>query len=115
LLQANFPSRRMSTRVEVEDGVWVYWLSNGQEEISRVLDLSMRGLFIETPKAKPPGMNTKLHFLVEEGEIRAEAVVRHVKPGSGMGLRFAAMNEQDRPRLMRLVSRLRGMSKESGN
>ena len=105
----------MSTRVEVEDGVWVYWLSNGQEEISRVLDLSMRGLFIETPKAKPPGMNTKLHFLVEEGEIRAEAVVRHVKPGSGMGLRFAAMNEQDRPRLMRLVSRLRGMSKDSGN
>jgi len=105
----------MSTRVEVADGVWVYWLSNGQEEISRVLDLSMRGLFIETPKAKPLGVNTKLHFLVEEGEIRAEAVVRHIKPGAGMGLRFEAMSEQDRPKLMKLMSRLRGISKDSGN
>jgi hypothetical protein len=105
----------MSTRVEIADGVWVYWLTNGQEELSRVLDLSMRGLFIETPKAKPLGVNTKLHFLVEEGEIRAEAVVRHVKPGAGMGLRFAAISEQDRPRLAKLMTRLRGISRDMEN
>ena len=109
MLQGNSPSRRLSSRVESIDGVWVYWQCNGREELSRVLDISMRGIFIETPKEKPLGMNTKLNFLVEEGQIRADAVVRHIKPGTGMGLRFDAISDADRPHLMALMRRLRGM------
>lgn len=109
MLQANSPSRRLSSRVQAVDSVWVYWQCNGREELSRVLDMSMRGIFIETPKEKPLGMRTKLHFLVQEGQIRADAIVRHVKPGTGMGLRFDAISDVDRPHLIALMRRLRGL------
>jgi len=54
------------------------------------------------------GAKTYLHFLVEEGQIRAEAVVRHEKPGRGLGLEFTAVREEDRGRLADLLKRLRG-------
>jgi hypothetical protein len=54
------------------------------------------------------GAKTSLHFLVEEGQIRAAAVVRHVKPGRGLGLEFTAVRDEDRPRLADLMKRLRG-------
>jgi hypothetical protein len=53
----------------------------------------------------------RLDFLVQEGQIRAEAVVRHVKPGSGLGLRFTALTAEDGPRLTALVTRLRVLSR----
>jgi hypothetical protein len=54
------------------------------------------------------GAKTYLHFLVGEGQIRAEAVVRHIKPGRGLGLEFTAVREEDRGRLADLLKRLRG-------
>jgi hypothetical protein len=33
----------------------------------------------------PVGAVATIDFLVQEGQIRAEAVVRHVKPTSGLG------------------------------
>jgi hypothetical protein len=49
----------------------------------------------------------KLHFLVDEGQIRAEAAVQHAAPGKGLGLRFTAVHQQDRPQLAALLTRLR--------
>jgi hypothetical protein len=49
----------------------------------------------------------RLDFLVQEGQIRAKAVVRHVKPGSGLGLKFTALTEEGGPRLTALMTRLR--------
>jgi hypothetical protein len=54
------------------------------------------------------GAKANLHFLVEEGQIRAEAVVRHVKPGRGLGLQFTSVREEDRRHLADLMKRLRG-------
>jgi len=54
------------------------------------------------------GAKTNVHFLVEEGQIRAEAVVRHVRPGRGLGLEFTAVQDEDRQRLADLMKRLRG-------
>ena len=48
-----------------------------------------------------------LDFLVQEGQIRAKVIVRHVKPGSGLGLKFTALTEEDGPRLTALMTRLR--------
>jgi len=45
---------------------------------------------------------------VQEGQIRADAVVRHVQSGKGLGLKFTALSEQDRPKLSALLTRLRG-------
>ena len=108
-LQTSHGSRRLNSRVESSNGVWVYWECNGDGDLSRVKDMSVGGLFIETPRIKRLGSTTNLHFLVQEGQIRADAVVRHVKPGGGLGLKFQAVSEKDRPNLAALMKRLRGM------
>ena len=100
-------SRRLNSRVESGNSVWVYWECNGDHDLSRVMDLSVGGLFIKTPKFKRLGATTHLHFLVQEGQIRADAVVRHVKAGGGLGLKFKAVSEKDRPNLAALMKRLR--------
>jgi PilZ domain len=68
--------------------------------------MSMGGLFIETPEPRPEGVLTRLHFLVQEGQIRADAVVRHAKSGIGIGVKFTALSELDRPKLAALWNRL---------
>lgn len=83
------------------------WKCEGRDDISLVRDMSMGGLFIETPQPRPTGTVTRLDFLVAEGQIRADAVVRYAKPGSGLGLKFTALSEQDRPNLAALITRLR--------
>ena len=107
-------SRRHTFRVETSDGVWVYWRCNGVDDVSRLRDLSLGGLFIATPNPRPVGMKAKVDFLVQEGQIRAEAVVRHVKPGNGLGLKFAAVTEQDWGHLATLLTRLQKLSRSRG-
>jgi hypothetical protein len=111
LASHSIPSRRHYPRVETPHEVWVYWNCKGREDTSRVRDLSTGGLFVETEEARDVDTKVRLDFLVQEGQIRAEAVVRHVKPGSGLGLRFTALTAEDGPRLTALVTRLRGLSR----
>src|ERR1700693_3397920 len=86
-MQSQTPhSKRFSSRVATPGDVYVYWSSVGYDDTSRVRDLSSGGVFVQTRKTKSLGAKTNVHFLVEEGQIRAEAVVRHVKPGCGLGL-----------------------------
>ncbi len=106
----SIPSRRHYPRVETPSGVWVYWNCEGRDDTSRVRDLSLGGLFVETAEARDMDATVKLDFLVQEGQIRAEAIVRHAKPGSGLGLRFTALTEEDGPRLTALMTRLRSLS-----
>lgn len=101
------PSRRLTTRVQTPGEVWVCWKCQGRDDVSPVRNMSMGGLFIDTSLPRPSGTVTRLDFLVAEGQIRADAVVRHAEPGSGLGLKFTALNEQDRPKLAALLSRLR--------
>ena len=101
------PSRRFTTRVQTPGDVWVCWKCQGRDDVSPVRNMSMGGLFIETSLPRPSGTVTRLDFLVAEGQIRADAIVRHGEPGSGLGLKFTALNEQDRPKLAALLSRLR--------
>jgi PilZ domain len=106
MLQKASYSRRRNSRVETPDGVWVYWGCGGRDDTSRVRNLSLGGLFIETREPGLVGAKAKLDFLVQEGQIRAEAVVQHVNSGRGMGLKFTAMRDGDRPVLSALLSRL---------
>ena len=101
------PSRRLSTRVETPQHVWVFWHCDGRDDVARVHDLSVGGVFIETPRPKDIGKPTSLHFLVQEGQIRADATVKHADDGRGMGLKFTAVREEDRTNLIALMSRLR--------
>ena len=88
----------------------MYWRSAGGDDIARVWNLSMGGLFVETLKPRAVGAPTKLDFLVQEGQIRAGAVVRHVEPGRGLGMKFTAVHDEDRPRLAALMNRVRRSS-----
>jgi len=72
--------------------------------------MSLGGLFVETPTSRGLGSTVKLDFLVQEGQIRADAVVRRVEPGRGMALKFTAVSDQDCPRLAALMNRLRHSS-----
>jgi hypothetical protein len=86
----------------------VYWESAPYRDISRVRDLSPSGLFLESKARKKEGELVRLHFLVQEGQIRAEAEVRHVsQTGRGFGMRINSVSAQDIPHLRRLLSRLR--------
>ena len=107
-------SRRWTFRVDTihtVEGVSVYWRCNGLDDVSSVRDLSFGGLFIETSVAVAVGTVATIDFLVQEGQIRAEAVVRHVKPTGGLGLRFTAMHKTDHPRLGMLITRMRHSSR----
>jgi len=107
LQQSSFPSRRLSSRVETHEGVWVEWCCDGREDVSRVRNMSLGGVFLETHTSSGVGRTAKLEFLVEEGQIRADTIVRRVEPGRGLGLKFTAVLEEDRPRLEALINRLR--------
>src|SRR5258706_9215171 len=98
--------RRFFSRVETRVDVWVCWNFKGREETSRVRDLSLGGLFVETAKSTMVGSSVKVDFLVQEGRIGAEAVVRHVKSG-GLGLKLSTMGNEDQKRLRALIARLR--------
>ena len=108
LVQKPSYSRRALTRLPTSEDIWVCWQCNGRDDISRVLDISIDGLFIQTPHLKvKEGMQAKLDFLVQEGRIKADAIIRHVKGGDGLGLRFVAVADDDRQRLKAMLSRLR--------
>jgi hypothetical protein len=99
-------SRRYNRRVETPQSVWVFWRCSRTEDTSRVKDLSVSGLFIEASKVCPVDATVELHFLVEDGEIRANATVRYVKAGSGIGLQFKTVRSQDKVRFSTMMKRL---------
>ena len=103
----SIPTRRRYPRIEKPHGVWVYWHCQGRENTSQVRDLSTAGLFVETEEVWEVDATIRVDFLVQEGQIRAKAVVRHVKPGCGLGLKFIALTAEDGPRLTALMTRLR--------
>jgi len=100
-------SRRMTSRVATPDGVWALWSCRGRDDVSRVRDISVAGLFLETKTRVSIGVEIGLHFLVAEGQIRANANVRHCDSQRGVGLKFTAVKGEDRPRLEALIERYR--------
>ena len=92
--------------METPEGLWVCWRCVGAEDVSRVCDLSLGGLLLSTPVSRPLGAKAKVDFLVPEGQIRTEAIVKHQVPNGGLGLKFTAITDQDCPRLVALINRL---------
>jgi hypothetical protein len=101
------PSRRLTSRVEAGGEVWVYWQCGLRVDVSRVRNVSAGGMFLELQKPLAKGLTTNLHFLVQEGGIRANAEVRYVLPGEGLGLKFTAVEKECGPKLAELLTRLR--------
>ena len=100
-----FHSRRQHKRVETPEGLWAFWQCGRTEDTSRVKDLSVGGLFIETLKVCRVDAPVELHFLVEDGEIRATATVRFVKDETGLGLQFKTVRSEDQGRFSTMLKR----------
>ena len=106
------PSRRFTTRVAEPPDLWVFWNCRKNDGLSRVLDLSLAGLRLSIDKSESMGVGEKIHinFLTPEGQIRADAIVRNMRPGN-LGLKFIAISEEDRTHLTALMTRLRSLSR----
>ena len=109
LVPSQTPARRRLPRISSSD-VWVYWEAHPHRDVSRVRDLSPAGLFVETRFRKDEGEILRLHFLVQEGRIRMDALVRHACLGQGLGLKLQSVAPADIPQFDALLSRIRASS-----
>ena len=100
-------------RFETGGEVWVYWQCGTLVDVSRVRNVSVGGMFLEMRKPVSKGSTASLHFLVQEGPIRANAIVQYGLPNEGVGLRFTAIEKECGPQLAELLARLRGIQRES--
>ena len=108
----SLPSRRLHSRIFLVQNVWICWLCVGRDDVSPLRDLSLGGLFLATRKIRSVGTPIKVDFLVQEGLIRADALVVHRVTDRGWGLKFTVVTEQDRPRFAALLRRLRDYALE---
>src|SRR6266481_153726 len=62
MTQEGTGDKRRYSHVEIPEGMWVAWEGSGQRFVSRVFDLSLRGVFIPTPDPPRVGTSIKLVF-----------------------------------------------------
>lgn len=97
---------RRHPRITLPQGMNVSWHGADLQLFSRVKTLSMGGLFISSPNPPPVGTNIRVAFEVPGGSVRADAIVRNVVPGEGLGVEFTSMGLRDKLLLQRLMNRL---------
>lgn len=97
---------RRHQRISLPQGMSVTWYGSGQQQVSRVKTLSMGGLFLCGSNTLRVGAVLTLVFEVPGGMVLADAVVRNIVPGEGMGVEFIKMNPEIRVLLEGLLSRL---------
>jgi hypothetical protein len=97
---------RRHQRIALPQGMSVTWHGSGQQQVSRVKTLSMGGLFLCGSNTLRVGTDLTLVFEVPGGIVLADAVVRNIVPGEGMGVEFTKMNPQVRVLLEGLLTRL---------
>jgi len=97
---------RRHQRISLPKGMSVTWYGGGQQQVSRVKTLSMGGVFLCGSITLRVGTDLTLVFEVPGGMILAEAVVRNIVPGEGMGVEFTKMNPQSQALLDELLIRL---------
>jgi hypothetical protein len=87
-------------------GTILAWQSASMRHVSRVANLGLGGLYIRTTEVPPPGTFIQLLLDAPTGEVRARAVVQRSKPKEGMGVKFVAMQQEDRARFARWLKHL---------
>jgi PilZ domain len=98
--------KRRYQRISLPKGMRVAWHGGDLQLFSRVRTLGMGGLFISVTDPPPVGTKLRLSFEVPGGNVQAEAIVRNVVPGEGMGVEFTRLGLKDRILLEMLLKRL---------
>ena len=107
MINVGSPCRRLTTRVETGGDVWAYWQCGCRVDVSRVRNVSPGGMFLEIEQPLAKGQTANLHFLVQEGAIQVDAVVRRSTPGEGLGLKLVAIDKEGGQHFAELLTRLR--------
>lgn len=97
---------RRYERISLPRGMTVAWYGGGDSQVSRIRTLGSGGLFLSADHVRPKGTGLTLLFEVPGGFVQAEAVVRDVSPGEGMGVEFTNVGPQARVLLDDLLKRL---------
>jgi PilZ domain len=98
--------KRRYPRISLPKGMMVAWHGGDLQLFSRVRTISMGGLFVSVPNPPPVGTKLRLTFEVPGGNVQAEAIVRSIVPGDGMGVEFVRLTLKDRVLLEKLLKRL---------
>jgi PilZ domain len=97
---------RRHPRVKSPKGLFVAWETGARRAVSRLETLSLGGIFIHTPE--PPAIGSTINILLDmqNGDVRARAIVRRITPSKGMGIEFISMTPEDRARLNKQLQQL---------
>ena len=82
------------------------WQGAGKREVSNAEEMGVGGAFLLQEQPLAPGTHVEVLFDVTGGEVRARGIVRHGRPGHGMGVQFVHMGSEDRARLHRFIKEL---------
>jgi hypothetical protein len=97
---------RRYPRISSPKGTILAWQNASMRHVSRVDNLGLGGLYIRTKEPPPPGTFIQLLLDAPSGEVRARAVVQRSNPEEGMGVKFVAMQQEDRARFIRWLKLL---------
>jgi len=97
---------RRYPRLSSPKGTILAWQCASIRHVSRLANLGLGGLYIRTTEPPPLGTFIQLLFDVPTGEVRARAVVQRSEPKEGMGVKFIAMQQEDRARFARWLQHL---------
>lgn len=97
---------RRYPRFACPKGTILAWQTPHKRVVSAVDNVGRGGLYILTPKPPAPGTFIQLLLDVPAGEVRATAIVQRSEPKEGMGVKFVAMEQEDRVRFSRWLKRL---------
>jgi len=108
---------RRTIRTNILKGARVTWQTDTRREVSRISDLSLSGLFIETNEPPETGTPIDLFWEAPGKEMRARATVRRSISGQGMGVEFKEMGADDLAQLLGLLRAAaeQDLSKKTGN
>jgi hypothetical protein len=97
---------RRYPRLSSPNSTILAWQTASLRHVSHVINLGLGGMYIRTTDPPPPGTFIQLLLDVPAGEVRARAVVQRSKSKEGMGVKFVAMQQEDRGRFAQWLKRL---------
>lgn len=97
---------RRYPRINSPQGTILAWQSGNRRFVSHLQNLGLGGMFIRTAQPAPLGTYIQLLLDVPAGEVRARAVVQRSESMQGMGVKFVAMQQEDRGRFVQCIKKL---------
>lgn len=101
--QSTHKSRRMHARMKCRVTMELHPEGGAGPILGNLIDVSLGGCYIETSAILTTGSEVKLIFSIDDGKLQAEGVVVRIDPGSGIAVRFNAMDRDEKDKMHRIL------------